>query len=109
MVLLEILQFKVHVRAPMKCATPTDLVQVNILSLYILNYCRVILLFFKLRFFVSDILKCKCHVFTNLGCNVNGAAGDSSVQGTCPSSNEVCDADGSCSGEYFIIVHIKLL
>ena len=38
-----------------------------------------------------------------------GAAGDSTAQGTCAATNEVCNADGTCAGIYYYHIPIKIL
>ena len=40
-----------------------------------------------------------------LACNVGGSAGDGTTQGTCPNPNEVCEADGTCSGTFYFSKH----
>ena len=34
-------------------------------------------------------------------CNVNGAVGDGSKQGTCPDAGQRCKADGTCGVYYY--------
>ena len=44
-----------------------------------------------------------------LGCNVGGLGnpGNSTVQGTCPNKNQVCNPDGSCTGTFVSLPHTK--
>ena len=37
----------------------------------------------------------------DLGCNVEGNAGNGTSQGTCQKENQVCEQDGTCSGTHY--------
>ena len=67
----------------------------------------VIIIIYMFYLFDTNCMSSIMYVYMFFkGCSVDGNPGDSTVQGTCPGTNQVCAEDGTCQGTNFLCFKI---